>query len=122
MNRTVKLRVKVLNEKLNKKVDVVVFTHSDEDHVKGFSEFFYLEYAAKYQSVERTKISELWVPAAIILETGLDNDDARILREEARHRFSRGKDIKVFSNPDKLGKLVNNNNKHCIVNAPTFDT
>ena len=35
--------------------NVVAFTHADEDHIKGFSEFFYLEYAEKYQDDTRIK-------------------------------------------------------------------
>ncbi|MDD5282260.1 MAG: hypothetical protein PHF69_06195, partial [Candidatus Omnitrophica bacterium] len=64
--------------------DVVVFTHADDDHMHGFSEFFYLEHAKKYQDEKRIKINELWVPAALIIEEGL-KDEAAILRAEARH-------------------------------------
>src|SRR2546428_10414631 len=51
--------------------DVVGFTHLDDDHICGCSEFFYLEHAAKYQSDDRIKIAELWVPAAVLLEEGV---------------------------------------------------
>jgi beta-lactamase superfamily II metal-dependent hydrolase len=81
--------------------DVVAFTHADEDHVTGADEFFYLNHAAKYQSDERIKINELWVPASMILESNLD-DAARALRQEARHRLKEGKGIRVFSRPDAL--------------------
>ena len=43
--------------------DVVAFTHLDEDHYKGASDFFWLEYAKKYQGDGRIKIDTLWVPA-----------------------------------------------------------
>ena len=82
--------------------DVVAFTHADEDHIKGFSEFFYLEYAQKYQDDDRIKIDTLWVPAAIILETSPSTDDHRILRQEARHRLKEGEGIRVFSKPELL--------------------
>ena len=82
--------------------DVVAFTHADEDHIKGFSEFFYLEYAKEYQSDDRIKIDELWVPAAIILEKSPSTEDHKILRKEARHRLKEGKGIRVFSKPDLL--------------------
>jgi beta-lactamase superfamily II metal-dependent hydrolase len=82
--------------------DVVAITHADEDHIKGFSEFFYLEHAQKYQDDERIKIDTLWVPAAIILETSPSTDDHRILRQEARHRLKEGKGIRVFSKPELL--------------------
>ena len=82
--------------------DVVAITHADEDHIKGFSEFFYLEYAQKYQSDDRIKIDTLWVPAAIILEKSPSTDDHKILRKEARHRLKEGKGIRVFSKPELL--------------------
>lgn len=83
--------------------EVVVFTHADKDHIQGFSEFFYLEHAEKYQDDERIKINEMWVPAAVILEKGVEDED-KILRSEARHRFKNGKNIRVFSRPEKLRK------------------
>lgn len=95
----------LLREKLKKLnrtyMDVVGFTHLDIDHIKGATEFFYLEHAAKYQGGDRIKIKTLWVPAAVILEDGLD-DEARIIRQEARHRLIEGKGIRVFSAPDAL--------------------
>jgi hypothetical protein len=81
--------------------DVVGFTHLDDDHVAGSSEFFYLEHAACYQSSERVKINELWVPAAAIIEDGLE-DCARVIRQEARHRLREGRGIRVFSRPELL--------------------
>jgi ribonuclease BN (tRNA processing enzyme) len=48
--------------------DVVAFTHCDDDHIHGFSEFFNLQHAKKYQACERINITELWVPAAIVIE------------------------------------------------------
>ena len=81
--------------------DVVGFTHLDDDHVLGSSEFFYLEYATCYQSDERVKINELWVPAAAIVEDGLE-DCARVIRQEARHRLREGRGIRVFSRPELL--------------------
>ncbi|MCZ6776818.1 MAG: hypothetical protein O7D34_10220 [Ignavibacteria bacterium] len=81
--------------------DVVTFTHADDDHIHGFSEFFYLEHAEKYQDDDRIKINDLWVPAAVILETGLSGE-ARILRSEARYRLKNGERIRVFSKPEAL--------------------
>lgn len=80
---------------------VVAFTHLDDDHICGSSEFFYLEHADKYQSEDRIRIDELWVPAAAIIEEGCE-DEARIIRAEARHRLKEGKGIRVFSRPEKL--------------------
>lgn len=85
--------------------DVVAFTHADDDHIHGFSEFFHLEHVKKYQGDGRVKIDELWVPAAIITEEGAE-DEARILRAEARYRLKEGKGIRVFSRPDRLKKWL----------------
>lgn len=84
-----------------KAIDVVAFTHLDDDHIRGASDFFYLEHADKYQSEERVKIGELWVPAAAIVEEGTE-DEARVIRAEARHRLREGRGIRVFSRPAHL--------------------
>lgn len=81
--------------------DAVAFTHADDDHVHGAPDFFHLEHAKKYQGAGRVKINELWVPAAFIVEEGLEND-ARILQAEARYRLRNGQGIRVFSRPDRL--------------------
>jgi hypothetical protein len=81
--------------------DVVGFTHLDEDHTKGAPEFFYFEHATKYQSKDRARIEELWVPAAVILEDKPDGD-AGIVQAEARYRLKNKKGIRVFSRPDRL--------------------
>ena len=81
--------------------NAVCITHLDQDHCKGFGDFFWLEHASKYQDGDRIKIQELWVPAAAILEDNL-KDDARIIRSEARHRLREGKGIRVFSLPERL--------------------
>src|SRR5258706_12233173 len=51
-----------------KDFDVVAFSHLDEDHTCRATEFFYLQHDAKYQSDDRIKINELWVPSAVIIE------------------------------------------------------
>lgn len=81
--------------------DVVAFTHLDDDHVKGAADFFWLEHATKYQGKDRIKITELWVPAAALTEEGCE-DDARVIRQEARHRLKAGKGVRVFSRPERL--------------------
>ena len=120
-----------LSEKLRKNLedadkdsfDVVAFTHADEDHIKGFSDFFYLEHAAKYQDDDRIKIDKLWVPAAIILEKSPSTNDHKVLRAEARHRLKEGSGIRVFSKPDALKewleeqKLTLEKRKNLITNA-----
>lgn len=85
--------------------DVVAFTHADDDHIRGSTELFWLQHAKEYQSADRIKIRELWVPAAMIIEEA-ENDEQKkefvILRQEARHRLLEGKDILVFSKPKAL--------------------
>src|SRR5205823_661857 len=48
--------------------DVVAFTHLDDDHIHGATEFFWLEHDEKYQGDGRIRINEMWVPAAVIVE------------------------------------------------------
>ena len=81
--------------------DVVAFTHADDDHIHGFSDFFFLEHAEMYQDKYRIKIGVLWVPAAVVIEKGL-KDEGKVLQAEARHRLKNGKGIRVFSRPDRL--------------------
>lgn len=86
-------------------LDVVAFTHADDDHIKGFTEFFELQHAAKYQGNGRIKIRELWVPASVLLESAANDKQSNenvVLRQEARHRLVEGKDIRVFSQPQAL--------------------
>lgn len=110
--------------------DVVCFTHLDNDHIKGSSDFFWLEHAAAYQGPGRIKIKEMWVPAAAVTEEGSDGD-ARVIRQEARARLKAGKGIKVFSRPGHLHDLLASwglsveSRASCIVDAgqtvPGFD-
>lgn len=101
---------------------VVCFTHLDDDHVRGMGQFFWLRHAARYQGDGRPKIDELWVPAGAITETSL-SDDARLVRQEARHRLLQGEGIKVFSRPDALRAFLEDNGltvedrASCIVDA-----
>lgn len=90
--------------------DVVAFTHADDDHVHGASDFFFLDHAKKYQGDDRVKIRELWVPAAMILEGGLVGD-AKVLQAEARHRLLDGKAIRVFSRPEELKQWLEEKGK-----------
>lgn len=102
--------------------DVVAFTHLDDDHIHGASEFFYLEHAQKYQGESRIKIHTLFVPAAAIIEEGCEGE-AAILRAEARFRLRKGEGIRVFSRPAKLEEWLENqglcleDRKHLITDA-----
>ena len=84
-------------------LDVVSFSHLDSDHFAGSSEFFYLAHAKKYQTSGRIHISDMWVPASVILEKKWEqSSEGRIIQAEARYRLKAGKGIKVISEPDKL--------------------
>lgn len=93
-----------------KNYDVVAITHLDKDHYSGASNFFYFQHAKKYQSEDRIKIDCLWVPAAIIVEEGPDDAEARIVQAEARHRLIQGSDIRVFSRPEALEDWLREHN------------
>ena len=120
-------RLKSELKKIDKKsFDVVAFTHGDKDHIENSTEFFELWYSKKYQGVHRIKIDELWVPAAMILETASNDeqsDEFVIWRQEARCRLKKGKGIQVFSKPEKLKDWLEENNltldsrKHLITDA-----
>ena len=109
-----------LNKQLRKELDeadcssfdVVAFTHGDKDHIENSTEFFELRHAKKYQGDDRIKIDELWVPAAMILETATTDEQSSefvIWRQEARHRLKKGTGIRVFSKPDELKNWLKEN-------------
>lgn len=119
-----------LNDELKKakkdSFDVVAFSHADKDHIENSTEFFELRHAQKYQGEGRIKIDELWVPAAIILETATNGDQSEefiLWRQEARYRLKEGTGIRVFSKPEKLKEWLNKNNltlesrRHLITDA-----
>lgn len=92
--------------------NVVAFTHGDKDHIENSTEFFELLHAKKYQGDGRIKIDTLWVPAAMILECGTNDNQSSefvIWRQEARHRLKEGKGIRVFSKPEKLKSWLEEN-------------
>lgn len=89
--------------------EVVAFTHLDRDHFARATEFFHLDHAAKYQGGDRVKINVMWVPAALITEEAPDDEEARILQREARHRFIKASGIRIFSRPERLRKWCEQN-------------
>jgi beta-lactamase superfamily II metal-dependent hydrolase len=117
-----------LNKLVKNDFDVVAFSHADEDHVKGFSEYFYLEHDKKYQSTDRKKINDLWVSAAVLLQkdSEISHEDGRIMKKEARYRLKNKARIKVFSKPEKLQDWLKTEGiayddvKHLLVNAGTL--
>ncbi len=98
-----------LKQKNRDYFDVVAFSHLDKDHFKGASDFFFFEHARKYQAEGRIKMNVMWVPAAFVTEPSPDDDEARILQKEARHRFRQAKGIRVFSRPERLEKWCEKN-------------
>jgi hypothetical protein len=106
--------------------DVVAFTHGDDDHICGSTDFFELLHAEKYQGKDRIKIRELWVPAAMVLEPATQeekSDEVILWRQEARHRLKQNKGIRVFSKPESLKDWLEANGmtvesrRHLIVDA-----
>jgi hypothetical protein len=81
--------------------DVVAFTHLDDDHIHGATDFFHLRHSKDHQSSGRVKIDELWVPAAVIVEDRCDGE-ASLIQDEARYRLKQKSGIRVFSYPAKL--------------------
>ena len=86
--------------------DVVGFTHADDDHVHGASDFFWFDHAKKYQADDRIKITELWVPSVMVNGPTPSNEDARIIRQEARHRLREDYGVRVFGQPDSLDEWL----------------
>jgi hypothetical protein len=83
--------------------DVVAITHLDDDHTRKADEFFYLDHSETYQKGTRTKITELWVPAAVILESRNKLEvGAKALQAEARYRLEHDYGVRVFSRPAAL--------------------
>ena len=105
-------------------VDVLALTHLDQDHIRGVSDFFFLEHARKYQGRGRVRIADLWVPAAAITESKETlTDDGRAVQAEARYRLERGEGVRVFSRPEALKewldehKLTIESRAHLITDA-----
>jgi hypothetical protein len=104
--------------------DVLAVTHLDDDHTRKADEFFYLDHAEKYQKGTRTKIAELWVPAAVITESRNDLEPgAKALQAEARCRLKKNYGVRVFSRPAALEAWLKQNGltlesrKHLITDA-----
>jgi len=109
--------------------DIVAFTHLDRDHYARATEFFYFDHIAKYQSdvdgETRIKMTEMWVPAAVITEAlSTDADaEAKAIQKEARERFKAKSGICVFSAPKRLREWCERNDvdfderKHLVTDA-----
>lgn len=105
--------------------NVVCFTHLDDDHCQRAGEFFWFRHAAMYQSEDRIRIDELWVPACAVIEDNLEGD-ARIIRQEARYRLRNGEGIRIFSRAERLKEWMEREGidyearKHLFVDAGTL--
>lgn len=88
-----------------REIDVLVLTHLDMDHFKGASEFFHLDHSPRHQGASRIRVRELWVPAAVIVEEGLEGE-ARVIQQEARFRLRNGSGIRVFSHARALDRWM----------------
>jgi beta-lactamase superfamily II metal-dependent hydrolase len=100
VNLSAELREK-LEEFGRDEFDIVAFTHLDDDHIHGATEFFHLRHSRTYQGEGRAKINQLWVPAGAITESNLDGE-ALTIRAEARYRLIEGEGVRVFSRPKAL--------------------
>jgi hypothetical protein len=108
--------------------DVAVFTHLDEDHYDGMTDFFYLEHDKASQGKapdgkDRIKMTEMWVPAAVLTEKVEKEKESRDVQNEAWHRLKNKKGILVFSRPDSLKEAIEKKGikydevKHLIIDA-----
>lgn len=87
--------------------DLVAFTHLDDDHYHGATEFFHLEHSKAHQGGNRIQMHEMWVPAFVITENSKDlQDEAKLIQAEARHRLRAKKGIRVFSRPAALSEWL----------------
>lgn len=101
-------------------VDAMFLTHSDHDHCRGASEYFNLCEPENY-STEKIAIHELVVPARLLIDNDLQNDDAKSIRTEAERRLAlydtdkfkmSGNMIQIIGYSDDLKKCID-----CIVPA-----
>ncbi len=85
--------------------DVVAFTHLDQDHYDGMTDFFYLDHDTAYQGKvdgkARIKMNTMWVPAAVITEE-MKEEESKVVQAEARYRLKQKKGIRIFSLPERL--------------------
>lgn len=92
--------------------DVVAFTHLDQDHYDGMTDFLYLQHSKRYQGKvdgkERIKMNMMWVPAAVITEE-MDEEESKVVQAEARYRLKQKSGIRVFSLPERLEGWLKDN-------------
>ncbi len=100
---------KQLDADKRKNYDVAVFTHLDQDHYDGMTDFFFLDHDEAYQGKvggkERVKMDEMWVPASVLTEK-LKEPESKVIQKEAWYRLKKKKGILVFSRPDSLKDAI----------------
>lgn len=67
-------------------LDAFFLTHSDHDHCRGIEEYFNL-CAPSDCEIDKIRINELCVPARLLVDDNLTNDDAKALKAEAERRL-----------------------------------
>ena len=67
-------------------LDAFFLTHSDHDHCCGIEEYFNL-CAPSDCEIDKIRINELCVPARLLVDDNLTNDDAKALKAEAERRL-----------------------------------
>jgi len=66
--------------------DALIVTHSDQDHCRGVKEHFNL-CSPKDADSNKISIGELLVPARLLIDKELNNDDAKAIQKEAKRRL-----------------------------------
>lgn len=90
-------------------LDAFILTHPDEDHIRGFDEYFYVgdpaDYGKKDKEKEKILIGELWY-TPILFERYQDKlcDDATAFKKEAKRRMDLYKSDKKKA--DKNGNRI----------------
>ena len=106
-------------------IDALVLTHLDQDHFRGVTELFRLGPSPGKRIDSRIEVRQLCVPAAAIVDEGLESAEARVIQQEARSRLKQGSGIRVISCPSTLVRwmrtegLEPKDREHLITHAGT---
>jgi len=95
-------------------IDAMFFTHSDQDHCRNAKDYFNLG-DAKSHSKDKITINELVIPARLLIDYELSNDDAKAIKKEAKRRLDlydtdefniSGNRLKIIGYSEKLKKYI----------------